>query len=292
MKPPPFDYVAPGTLDEALEILEERGWDAKILAGGQSLVPLLNFRLAAPAVLVDLNRIGGLDAIEETPAGGLRIGAMARQRALESSPVVAARDPLLAEAMPLIAHPQIRNRGTAGGSLAHADPSAELPVVAMARDARFRLVRQGGERWIAARDFYVGLMTTALEPQEVLVEVELPPLAPATGTAFVEFARRHGDYGLLGVAAVVTGDGGSSDCTAARLVYMSAGEIPMEAREAAALLVRDGLSDEAIAEAADLAATREIEPTSDIHASAAYKRHLARVLTRRALTVARERMAA
>ncbi len=288
MKPAPVDYTAPDTLAEALALLSEHGFDAKILAGGQSLVPLLNFRLAQPSVLIDFNRVRELDYVRPTEAGGLVIGAMTRQRALEWEPLVAERAPLLREAMPLIAHPQIRNRGTAGGSLAHADPAAELPVVAVALDARFRLATKDGERWVAARDFYVGLMTTELGAEEALIEAELPPLPPRTGCAFVELARRHGDYATSGVAAVVTlGDDGV--CAAARLVYLSAGDTPMDAPEAASSLVGSPVTADSIRAAAAHATSSEIEPTADIHATADYKRHLAGVLTERALRSAAAR---
>ena len=288
MKPAPVDYVAPDSLEAALTLLAAHGLEAKVLAGGQSLVPLLNFRLAQPGILIDLNRVSGLDYVRESPAGGLLIGAMTRQRALETEPLVAERAPLLHEAMPLVAHSQIRNRGTIGGSLAHADPAAELPVVAVALRARFRLQSAAGERWVEARDFYVSLMTTELDAEEILVEIELPPLAPRTGCAFVELARRHGDYATSGVAVVVTlGDDGR--CSAAELVYLSAGDTPMVAADAASGLVGREWSSEAIRSAAEQATGNEIAPTSDIHATADYKRHLARVLTERALHTAGER---
>ncbi len=288
MKPAPVSYTAPDSVDAALALLAEHGFDAKLLAGGQSLVPLLNFRLAQPAVLVDLNRVGELAYVRESPAGGLAIGAMTRQRQLEIHPLIAERAPLLHEAAPLIAHPQIRNRGTVGGSLAHADPAAELPVAAVALDARFRLRSPAGERWIDARDFYVSLMTTELGAEEMLVEIELPPLPPRTGCAFVELARRHGDYATSGVAAVVSlGEGG--ECRRAKLVYLSAGDTPMAADEAAGMLAGGELTAEAIRAAAEHATVHEIAPTADIHATADYKRHLARVLTERALARAIER---
>lgn len=288
MKPAPVSYQAPESLDAALALLGEHGFDAKILAGGQSLVPLLNFRLAQPGVLIDLNRVPDLGYVRESAAGGLSIGAMTRQRAVEVDPLCARRAPLLHEAMPLVAHPQIRNRGTIGGSLAHADPAAELPVVALALGARLRLRSATGERWIDARDFYVGLMTTDLHPEEILVEIELPPLPPRTGCAFVELARRHGDYATSGVAAIVTLDEGG-ECSQAKLVYLSAGDTPMAADEAATQLVGSGLSAEAMRAAAEHATAREIEPTADIHATVDYKRHLARVLTERALRTAKAR---
>lgn len=284
MKPAPFEYLAPDSLDAALDLLARSGGEAKLLAGGQSLIPVMNFRLAQPSLLVDLNRLRDLDYLRED-GGGLRIGAMTRQRRLERDPLVPKLAPLLREAVPFIAHPQIRNRGTVGGSLAHADPAAELPAVMVALDARFRLQRAGGERWVEARDFFAGLFTTVLEPEEMLVEVALPPPPPNTGWAFMEVARRHGDYAQVGIAARVSlesiADGGR--CREARLVYLSVGDGPVEAREAARMLAGTDLSDEAIAAASDKASREEMDPTGDIHASADFKRHLARVLTGRAL---------
>jgi len=287
VKPAPFDYFAPGTLDEALALLAEHGDEAKPLAGGQSLIPAMNFRLARPRVLVDLNRVGALSYIRAEKSG-LEIGAMTRQRAVERSDVVARAAPLLTEAMPAIAHPQIRNRGTVGGSIAHADPSAELPAVALALDARFRARSATGERTIVAADFFKGMLETALEPGELLVEIALPPLRPRTGTAFLEVARRHGDYALVGVAAVVTLDA-TGRCQAARIALLSVGDGPVLAVEAGKTLVGQKRSDELLRAAADAAAKRDVDPPSDIHASAAYRRRLVDVLTRRALARAFER---
>lgn len=288
MKPSPFEYAAPDSLVAALELLAEHGTDAKVLAGGQSLIPVLNFRLAQPALLIDLNRVPGLDGLAVEPDGTVTIGALVRQRRLERSPEVAAAAPLLAEAVPWIAHPQIRNRGTVGGSLAHADPAAELPAVAVALDARFQLASVRGEREIAARDFFTGLFATDLAPDELLVGVTLPPLSPATGCAFLEVARRHGDYAQVGVNALVTVDD-SGLCRAARLVFFSVGDGPVEAASASRLLVGQRPTAEAIRAAAETV-TEDLDPTGDIHASAAYKRHLAQVLARRALTTALARV--
>ncbi len=293
MKPAPFDYHAPASLDEALALLAEHGFDARPLAGGQSLVPAMNFRLARPAVLVDLGRIPGLDLIEEVPGergGGLRLGAMTRQRAAERSPLVAARAPLLAEALPFVAHPQIRNRGTVGGSLAHADPAAELPAVAVALEARFEAAGPGGRRSIAAADFFTGLMATALEPGELLVAIEIPPPPPRTGWAFTELARRHGDYALAGVAAGVT-LGADGRCERGRIVLLSAGERPFAAAAAEAALA-GATPGAAAARAAGEAAAAEADPHGDIHASADYRRQLIGVLVRRVLETAFERAAA
>jgi CO/xanthine dehydrogenase FAD-binding subunit len=308
VKPAPFEYVAPDSVEAALAVLAERGAEAKVLAGGQSLVPMMNFRLARPGVLVDLNRLRELDYVR-ADGGALRLGAMTRQRRLERDPLVRGRAPLLAEAAPWIAHPQIRNRGTVGGSLAHADPAAELPAVMVALRATLHLRGPRGPRQVQASEFFVGLLSTALEPDEILTEIEVPA-APAadeapggspagtggagaerTGWAFAEVARRHGDYAQVGVAAMARLDGDGL-LREARLVFLSAGEVPMEARRAAALLAGRRPAPALFDEAAALAAGEEIDPTGDIHASAAFKRHLARVLARRALARACERAGA
>src|SRR6266851_3501400 len=206
MKPPAFAYVAVASTEEAVAELARHGDAAKLLAGGQSLMPLLNLRLAAPARLVDLNRVPALSYIEER-AGGVAIGAMTRQRTVERSALVAARVPLLADALPWVGHTAIRTRGTIGGSLAHADPAAELPAVALCLDARFT-VRDGAKaRTIAAGEFFTGYLTTALTPTELLTEVWFPRLPAASGSAWIELARRHGDYALARVAALVTLEG-------------------------------------------------------------------------------------
>ncbi len=288
MKPAPFDYQAPASLEAALDVLARHGADAKVLAGGQSLIPVMNFRLAAPALLVDINKLAELDFIRRGEDGSLRVGALTRQRRLERDPLVAESAPLLHEAVPFIAHPQIRNRGTLGGSLAHADPAAELPALAVALRARFRLQRSGSERWVEAGDFFGGLFTTALEPDEILAEVAIPSLPPRTGWAFLEVSRRHGDYAQVGIAALVTLDE-AGRCREARLVFLSVGDRPVEAREAARLLAGEEISQQAIEAAAEKASREEMDPTGDIHASAAFKRHLARVLTGRALRRAAER---
>jgi aerobic carbon-monoxide dehydrogenase medium subunit len=287
VKPPAFAYHRPGTVEEALALLAEHG-DAKPLAGGQSLVPAMNFRLAQPTVLVDLNRLDALAGI--TPSdGGVRLGAMARQRAVEQSPLVAAHAPLLAETMPFVAHPQIRNRGTVGGSLAHADPAAELPAVMVALEARFVLRSAAGERTLEAERFFTGLFATALEPGELVTAVDLPAAPARSGSAFEEVARRHGDYALVGVAAQVALDGGGR-CAHARIALLSVGDGPTLAPRAAATLAGQLPTPEAIRAAAD-AAQADLDPPSDIHASAAYRRRLAGVLTRRALTRAFARAA-
>jgi CO/xanthine dehydrogenase FAD-binding subunit len=265
--------------------MAEHGAEAKLLAGGQSLVPTMNFRLAQPAALIDLNNLAELFYLRRAEDGGLHIGAMTRQRVLEHATEVAERAPLIHDTMPYIAHVQIRNRGTIGGSLAHADPAAELPAVAVALDAKFRVRSQQGERWVKASDFYVGLFTTALEPEEILVEIAVPPLPLRTGWSIQEVARRHGDYASVGVAATVTLDE-QGRCSRACIALFSVGDGPVPAHQAMKLLQGKSPSPELVIAAAETVATADIDPGSDIHASAAFRRHLAKVLARKALTEA------
>ena len=288
MKPAPFQYFAPTTLDQALDLLERYNYDAKPLAGGQSLVPAMNFRLARPGVLVDLNRVPDLAFVRPGSDGGLRIGAMTRQRQVERDPLVAERAPLIHETMPHIAHPQIRNRGTFGGSLAHADPAAELPAVLTALQGRFRLESKRGQRWLSADEFFVDFFTTALEPDELLVEIAVPPLPARTGWSFQEVARRHGDFAMAGLATLVTLDE-QGRVQEARLVYLSVGDGPVTARQAAQVLQGQEPTEEAVQEAAEVAARQDVDPVSDIHASSDYRRHLVKVLARRTLRVAVQR---
>jgi CO/xanthine dehydrogenase FAD-binding subunit len=286
MKPAPFEYAAPESTQGALSLLEEHGDVAKVLSGGQSLGPLLNMRLASPQVLVDINRLDELAYIRHQD-DHLLIGALARQRAIERSPLIPKRWPLLYEAVPYIGHPTLRNRGTVCGSLAHADPAAELPAVATALDARLRIRGPKGERTAHPGEFFVSYLSTSLKPEELLVEVRFPPPRPRTGQAWLEIARRHGDYALVGVAAVLTlrEDG---TCDAARLVYTGVAPVPFDAREAAGILVGEEPTEDLFSTAAERAAT-ESEPGSDVHASAGYRRHLVRVFTRRALAKALKR---
>ncbi|MCJ7723160.1 MAG: xanthine dehydrogenase family protein subunit M [Anaerolineales bacterium] len=288
MKPPPFEYYAPTTVEEALALLAEYGYDAKPLAGGQSLIPMMNFRLAQPSVLVDLNNIPELSYIHRDENGGLLIGAMARHNMVQHDPLIAERAPLVHDAMPKIGTPQIRTRGTFGGSLSHADPSAELGAVSVALNGRFRLRSKKGERWVPANEFFVGLFTSVLEPEELLIEINLPRLSERSGWSLMEVARRHNDFALIGVAAVVSlGKNGS--CEEARLVFLSAGDGPVGAHQAAELLKGQKPTAEAIQAAAEKAASADIDPGSDIHATAEFRRHLAKVLARRALNEAFER---
>jgi carbon-monoxide dehydrogenase medium subunit len=287
MKPAPFEYFRPRSLDEALSLLAEHGGDAKPLAGGQSLIPAMNFRLATPSVLVDLNGLGELSYVSDE-SGDVRIGGMTRQSAVERSRLVSDRVPLIAETMPHIAHPAIRNRGTIGGSLAHADPAAELPAVMLALKASLTVSSRSGAREVPAEEFFVGLFSTAVQPGELLTEIRIPPPPARTGGAFQEISRRHGDFALVGVAAVVELDE-EGRCAEARIALFSVGDRPMLAPHAAKALAGQPPSDWSIRAAADAAATQDIDPSSDIHASARYRRQLANVLTRRVLERAFER---
>jgi len=287
MKPAPFEYHAPDSLEQALSLMRQHTGAAKLLAGGQSLVPAMNFRVAQPSVLIDLNRASELSYIHED-GNVIRVGAMTRERHLEFASSIAKRIPLLHEATPFIAHPQIRNRGTIGGSIVNADPAAELPVLATALDARLKAKNASGERWINASDFFVGMFTTALEPDEILVEIELPFMPERTGWSFMEVAPRAGDYAMMGVAALVTLDE-SGKCQQAKLVYLNAGEGPTEAAGAAKLLEGAKLSDQELEDAANMASEKEINPFGNMHASVDFQRHLAKVLTKKALKQAIER---
>ncbi|HTN80330.1 MAG TPA: xanthine dehydrogenase family protein subunit M [Acidimicrobiales bacterium] len=275
MKPAPFVYVAPASLDEAVAALAEHGEDAKVLAGGQSLIPLLSLRLARPTALIDLNGVAELSSISAN--GAVTIGAMTRHRAVERSSEVARLVPLLSAAVPYIGHAAIRTRGTIGGSLAHADPAAELPAVALALDATFEVRSTRGSRVIAADDFFEGYFTTALTPDEVLTSVTFPKAAPGTGVSVQEMARRHGDFAMVAaVATVAPGD--------VRIAMINVADRPVRAREAEAAM-QAGVS---IDEAAALA-VRDLDPSADLHATAAYRRSVAEVLVRRALTEASDR---
>lgn len=288
MKPPPFDYYNPTSIDSALMHLAEHGYDAKALAGGQSLIPMLNFRLAQPAVLVDLNNIAELAYINPDENGGLRLGTMTRHYQVEKSPLVAERAPLIAEAMPHIATTQIRSRGTIGGSIAHADPSAELVAISVALDGNFQLRSQSGMRDVKANDFFLGMFTTQLEPEELLVEISIPAMPPRSGWALKEISRRPHDFALVGVATLVTLSERDTIMNA-RIVLFSVGDGPVIAQGAAGILQDQQPTPQLIRAAAEAAGTQDVEPSSDIHASTAYRRQLVKVLTRQALEIAIER---
>lgn len=287
MKPAPFRYVAARSLEQALQLKAEHGDEARFLAGGQSLVPTMNFRLTQPAMLIDINPLGALAGRKDAAGGRLCIGALTRYRDLERDPTVAQKLPLVHEALPHIAHPQIRNRGTVGGNLAHADPASEMPAIVLALAGRLRAQSVKGERWIAAADFFVGALATALEPEEMLTEVELPAAPPRSGACFLEVSRRRGDFAIIGVAAAVrlNEDG---RCAEARIALCNAGDGPVLAAEAGESLAGRPLGAAEIAEAAALV-QRAIDPGGNIHASKEFQRHIAGVLTARALTTAGQR---
>jgi carbon-monoxide dehydrogenase medium subunit len=287
MKPPPFEYEAPTTVQEVVALLQQHDGEAKILAGGQSLMPLLNMRFARPTALIDLGRLTDLDYIREE-GGALAIGAMTTKRSIERSDLVARRQPLLHASTAWIAHPQIRNRGTVGGSMAQADPAAEYPAVALALDAEFVLVGPSGQRTVAASDFFITYLTTALDENEVLTEVRVPVKAERTGWSIQELARRHGDFAMVGAVALL-GLGAGGACENARVVLFGVGPTPQRATAVEQALVGQAPSD-ALFEAAAAKADEGLEDTlSDVHAAADYRRHLARVLTRRALAEAAQR---
>jgi len=288
MKPPPFEYCDPSTITETVSVLQQYGDDAKVLAGGQSLMPLLNFRLARPAAVVDINGVKELDYLRQED-GWLAIGALVRQRTAELSELVTGSCPLLAEALPFIGHFQIRNRGTVVGSLAHADPAAELGAVALALGAEIRINGPGGNRVVPARQFFVSYLTTALASDELLVEARFPTARPRTGYAFAEFARRHGDFALVGVAAVIEQDQ-ARRCSDVRLAFTGVGSVPLLFTDEKGQLRGELLTLETMNGFAARVAGG-LEPESDIHASGEYRRELARVLAERALSAAAARSA-
>ena len=285
MKPPVFDYHDPSAVEGALDLLSRHGDDAKVLAGGQSLVPLMNFRLASPDHLVDLGRIPTLAYVRRRD-GALRIGTMTRQATLEASPLVAEHWPLLTGALGFVAHAQIRNRGTVGGSVAHADPAAELPVAFTVLDATFHLRSRSTTRAVGWRDFFITHLTTAIEPDELLVEIEVPPVPRNTAWAFTEYSRRHGDFALGGAAALVTLEDGV--CSRARLGLLAAADTPLRAEAAERVLEGGAITKESTAEAARMAVS-DISPTGDIHGGTDYRRRLIEGMVRRAIEQAAER---
>jgi carbon-monoxide dehydrogenase medium subunit len=279
VKPAPFAYVRAASLDQVVDLLARHGDEARLLAGGQSLVPTLNLRLSAPALLLDINGLDELAGIA-VDNGMLRIGALTRQRVLEESDEVARHSPLLKMAMPYIAHPAIRNRGTIGGSIALADPAAELPACAVALGAQIELRGPDGPRRVEAAQFFHGLYETDLRPGEVVTAVTIPKCAPGYRSAIAEFARRHGDYATVGLAAHARLDGRT--LADARLVFFGVGAKPVRAHAVGAAIEGSEVNDASVA-AAQAALTGDLEPIGDLHAGAATKLHLARVLTARVL---------
>ncbi len=291
MKPAPFVYARPTTLDEALDVLADAGPEGKVLAGGQSLVPILSMRLAAPRVLVDINRLTEL-AYVRVDGAGVRVGATARHVDVERHEAAAAAVPLLRQALRLVAHPTIRNRGTVVGSLAHADPAAEMPAVLSLLGGSVEVMGRAGRRTVAAGEFFVGPLEPALRPGEIATSAWFPAPPPRTGTAFVEVTRRHGDYAVCGVAAAVSVDG-DRRVQRAHATYISVGPTPLvlDLTDRLGGLRADGRDGDPAWAAVGGAAQAQTDPDADIHASADYRRHLVGVLTVRALREAAGRAA-
>ena len=279
MKPPPFEYHAPYGVDGALDVLAEVGDEGKVLAGGQSLIPLLNMRLAAPGHLVDIGSVAELDLVEATPEG-VRVGANARQARLERDAAAFRVQPLLRQALSFVAHPVVRNRGTVVGSLAHADPAGELPAVLALLEGTVEVARRGRRRTVPARDFFLGFLESCLAPTELALSAFFPALPPRSGVAFAEVARRHGDFAVCGAAGLAVLDA-DLRVAAARAAYLGVGPTP----EAYDLTDACGRRPADTADWTEAAAEvrRRVSPGTDIHASAEYRRHLAGVLTERVL---------
>lgn len=288
MKPPPFDYYDPRSLEEAIGLLGQHQGDSKILAGGQSLIPLLNMRLARPGVIVDINRIPGMSYVR-TWKDGVAIGGGTRLRALESDTLIAHRLPILKDISSYIGHPQIRSRGTICGSLAHADPAAELPALAVALEAEMVAQGPNGSRTIPSRSFYVSYFTTALEPDEILTEVRFPGPPSGMAWAFLELSRRHGDFALAGVVAGLAVDAARQSITGARLACLGVGPTPIRLAEAERALVGQPPRESSFHAAAELVSAA-LDPDSDVHATGEYRRSVAATLTRRALRLAWQKL--
>jgi carbon-monoxide dehydrogenase medium subunit len=281
VKPSAFEYSRPESLGEAVDLLAELGTDGKVLAGGQSLLPILSMRLAAPKHLVDINRIAELDQLSGG-SDGVRIGALARHAAVERDVAIRARQPLISAALRLVAHPTIRNRGTTVGSIVHADPSAEMPAVLSLLDGTVTAVSVQGSRTIAASEFFTGPLESSLRTGELAVEAFFPALPPQSGTAFTEVSRRHGDYALCGVGVLVQLDD-DLRIASVRAGYLSVAPTPLVVDLTAAVV---GLSFDSDLSAVGILARQSVDPEPDIHATAAYRRHLVGVLTQRAVTEA------
>lgn len=285
MKNPPFVYHRPESLDSALSLLAEHGDDAKVLAGGQSLLPTMALRLGPPEQLIDIARVPGLDAIDVVD-GAVTIGALVRHATAERSAEVASHAPMVADAMPLVGHRAIRNRGTVVGSIAHADPAAELPAVVLATGATMLAQSRGGTREISAEDFFEGYLTTALRPDELLTEVRFPAWSPNSTGSVVEVSRRHGDYAMVGLACRIDVEAGV--ITGAALAFFGVGATPIRCGAGEDALLGQAPGEETFAAAA-AAVSETLDPSADLHASANYRRHAAGVLTRKGLTTCTEK---
>lgn len=280
MKPPPFEYHAPTTVDEALALLARYGDDAKVIAGGQSLMPMLAMRLARPAALVDLNRIEAL-ARREIADGRVTFGALVRQRLLEEDAAVVARQPLLAEVARLVGHPATRNRGTIAGSIAHGDPAAELPCAMLALEATYTVAGQGGDRTVSAERFHRGALTVDLQPDEILVDIAVPSPPAGTAHAFLELTRRFGDFAIVAAGVLATVDG-DRRCTRLRVALAGIAPTPVRARSVEQALTGERLTPARIAAAAPLV-RGDIDPPDDVHATREYRHAMAVVFVKRAL---------
>jgi carbon-monoxide dehydrogenase medium subunit/2-furoyl-CoA dehydrogenase FAD binding subunit len=280
MKPSSFEYLTPKTVKETIGLLEQYGDEIKVLAGGQSLVPMLNFRVARPKFLVDINGIRELEYIREE-RGELVIGALTREWAVEKSPLVREKCPILPKAISYIGHLPIRTRGTIGGSLVHADPSAELPIMACALEAKMKIVGPAGERVLRAEEFFMTYLTSAMEAAEILVEVRIPVFAAQTGWSFMELSRRHGDFAIVAVASMLT-MGEKGVCQKAKIALGGVAPTPIRARAAEDLLTGKAITEALMAEAG-IKAAEATDPESDYHASAEYRKDMARVYTVRSL---------
>jgi len=288
MKPPKFDYYDPRSLDEALALLDRHSDDAKVLAGGQSLMPLLNMRLARPSIVVDINQIEELNYVRASDSG-IAIGAIARQRALQTEKLIAERVPILREGAYYIAHPQIRSRGTICGSIAHADAAAELPALALALDAEMILTSAKAARTVGAKAFFQSFFTTALKANEILTEVRFPAPPKDSAWSVLEISRRHGDFAIAGIIAGLVLESNREVISYARLVYFGVGPTPIRVTAAEEALIGQSASESAF-EAAAQSAKQGIDPTSDIHATEEYRRALAATLTKRALRAALQKL--
>jgi CO/xanthine dehydrogenase FAD-binding subunit len=282
MKPAPFDYYAPTSVAEALDRLDQLGYNGKVLAGGQSLIPAMNFRMARPAALVDLNNISELFYIKPAPQGGYLIGTMTRDVDVENHPEIQRKYNILNQSFYHWAHSQIRNRGTFGGAIAHADPAGQLPGVAVALEFRLKIISKKGERWVEADNLFMGPFSTVIEPRELLTEIYMPEMGPRSGSSYQQIARIHGAQFQVAACVKVVLDA-SNRFQKVNIVMLAVGERPLLTREAMKMLVGQPIKDEIIRAAAKHAAAKEIDPGTDIHATAEYRRHTAEVLVERAI---------
>lgn len=283
MKPPKFDYLRPSTVEAAIAALVQADGEGKIIAGGQSLLPMLNFRLLSPTILIDINRIKELDYVRELPDGGVQIGALTRHHTLETSPVIKRLFPVLNAAMAHVAHLAIRNRGTIGGSITHADSAAELPLMMLLLNASIGIASPRGRRQVDASDFFLAALTSAVEEDEIVTDIAVPALPAGTGWAFEEVARRSGDFALAAVGVILAVEGGR--VTEARIGVMGVGDTPLRIDDAETALYDETCND-ATLDAAVRAVRAGVDPATDLHGSADYRRHLVGVLARRAVATA------